>query len=156
MTETIKTGRYERMYNQLKDLFQKKTTPIARMATIASLLHNKIDYFFWTGFYLLEDGELIVGPYQGSLACIVLKKNTGVCWAAINENKTLIVPDVHEFSGHIACDSRSESEIVVPIKNKSGEIIGVFDVDSREKASFSEADAKGLERITSLVFTEFN
>lgn len=156
MTETIKTGRYERMYNQLKELFQKKTTPIARMATIASLLHNKIDYFFWTGFYLLEDGELIVGPYQGSLACIVLKKNTGVCWAAINENKTLIVPDVHEFSGHIACDSRSESEIVVPIKNKSGEIIGVFDVDSREKASFSEADAKGLERITSLVFTEFN
>lgn len=156
MTETIKTGRYERMYDQLKELFQKKTTPIARMATIASLLHNKIDYFFWTGFYLLEDGELIVGPYQGSLACIVLKKNTGVCWAAINEQKTLIVNDVHDFDGHIACDSRSESEIVVPIKNKNGEIIGVFDVDSREKASFSDADAKGLERITSLVFTEIN
>lgn len=156
MTETIKTGRYERMYDQLKELFQKKTTPIARMATIASLLHNKIDYFFWTGFYLLEDGELIVGPYQGSLACIVLKKNTGVCWAAINEQKILIVNDVHDFDGHIACDSRSESEIVVPIKNKRGEIIGVFDVDSREKASFSDADAKGLERITSLVFTEIN
>lgn len=152
MTETIKTGRYERMYDQLVELFQKKTTPIARMATIASLLHNKIDYFFWTGFYLLEEGELIVGPYQGSLACIVLKKNTGVCWAAVNEQKIMIVHDVHDFPGHIACDSRSESEIVVPLKDKNGKIIGVFDVDSREKASFSEADAEGLEKISKLIF----
>ncbi len=152
MTDTIKNGRYERMYHQLAELFQKKTTPIARMATIASLLHNKIDYFFWTGFYLLEDGELIVGPYQGSLACILLKKDIGVCWSALNEKKTIIVPDVHQFSGHIACDSRSESEIVVLLKNKNGDIIGVLDVDSREKNSFAEADAIGLEKIVSLVF----
>lgn len=152
MTETIKKGRYERIYDQLVELFQKKTTPIARMATIASLLHNKIDYFFWTGFYLLEDGDLMIGPYQGSLACILLKKNTGVCWSAINQNKTVIVSDVHTFEGHIACDSRSESEIVVLLKNKNDQVVGVLDVDSREKNSFTEADAIGLEKIASLVF----
>ncbi|MDD2411886.1 MAG: GAF domain-containing protein [Bacteroidales bacterium] len=152
MTETLKTGRYNRIYEQLIELFVKTDSQEAHMATAIALLHNKMDYFFWTGFYFLRDGELTIGNYQGSLACLVLKKNTGVCWAAINQQKTIIVDDVDQFEGHIACDGRSESEIVVPIKNKSGEIIGVLDVDSRSKKSFSNADAVGLEKIINLIF----
>ncbi|MDD2345399.1 MAG: GAF domain-containing protein [Bacteroidales bacterium] len=153
MTETLKTGRYNRMYEQLQELFIKTDSQEAQMATAIALLHNKMDYFFWTGFYFLRDGELTIGNYQGSLACLVLKKDTGVCWAAINQKKTLIVDDVEQFDGHIACDGRSESEIVVPIKNKSGEIIGVLDIDSRTKKSFSNADAVGLEKIINLIFS---
>lgn len=153
MTETLKTGRYNRMYEQLQELFIKTDSQEAQMATAIALLHNKMDYFFWTGFYFLRDGELTIGNYQGSLACLVLKKDTGVCWAAINQKKTLIVDDVEQFEGHIACDGRSESEIVVPIKNKSGEIIGVLDIDSRTKKSFSNADAVGLEKIINLIFS---
>ncbi len=122
------------------------------MSTIASVLHHKFDYFFWTGFYLLTDGELIVGPYQGSVACIKLKKDTGVCWAGINRKETIIVPDVHKFPGHIACDSRSNSEIVVPLKDQSGKIIGVLDVDSKALNAFDEEDKIGLERIAELVY----
>lgn len=154
MTETLKTGRYNRMYEQLKELFIRTDSQEAHMATAIALLHNKMDHFFWTGFYFIRAGELTVGNYQGSLACLVLKKDTGVCWAAINQKKTLIVDDVEQFEGHIACDSRSESEIVIPIKNKSGEIIGVLDVDSRTKNSFSNADAVGLEKIITLIFQE--
>ena len=122
------------------------------MATIVSVLHNKFDYYFWTCFYLLTEGELIVGPYQGSVACIKLKKDTGVCWAGINQKETIIVPDVHQFPGHIACDSRSNSEIVVPLKDLNGKIIGVLDVDSKELNSFDEADKEGLEKILTLVY----
>jgi L-methionine (R)-S-oxide reductase len=147
MTVTKKEGRYKRILTQLENLLKDKPNAIARMATITAVLHHKIDYFFWTGFYLLDKGELIVGPYQGSLACIKLKKNTGVCWAGINQGKTIIVPDVHQFPGHIACDSRSNSEIVVPLKEKTGKIIGVLDVDSKEQSSFDEIDALWLEKI---------
>jgi L-methionine (R)-S-oxide reductase len=150
MTKQQKEGRYQRIYDQLVDLLKDKPNHIARMATIVAVLHHKMDYFFWTGFYLLDNGELIVGPYQGSLACIKLKNNTGVCWAGINQGKTIIVPDVHQFPGHIACDSRSNSEIVVPLKDRSGSIIGVLDVDSKELASFNETDAVWLEKIIEL------
>ena len=152
MTETLKTGRYNRIIEQLEELFSKTDCQTARMSTAIALLHNKMDYFFWTGFYFLRDGELTVGPYQGSLACLVLKKDIGVCWAAINRKEIVIVDDVHQFDGHIACDSRSESEIVIPIKNKSGEIIGVLDIDSRTKKSFSKADAEGLQKIIDLIW----
>jgi len=94
----------------------------------------------------------MVGPYQGSLACIRLKKDTGVCWAGINRAETVIVPNVHAFPGHIACDSRSKSEIVVPLKDRSGIIMGVLDVDSKELASFDETDALWLQKITNLVY----
>ena len=122
------------------------------MSTIAAVLHYKIEYFFWTGFYLLQDGNLQVGPYQGALACINLEKDKGVCWAAFNKKETVVVEDVHSFPGHIACDSRSSSEIVVPLKNKAGEVIGVLDVDSSLKASFSDVDAKWLEKILELIY----
>ena len=145
-----KAGRYQRLYDQLKELLRDKPNSIASMATVVAVLHHKMDYFFWTGFYLLDNGELIVGPYQGSLACIRLKKDTGVCWAGINSGKTVVVPDVHQFPGHIACDSRSNSEIVVPLRNAAGSIIGVLDVDSTEFGSFDETDATWLERIVEL------
>ncbi len=150
MNTDQKAARYQRIYEQLQDLFKEPYNPTARMATIVAVLHHKMDYYFWTGFYLLDKGELIVGPYQGSLACIKLKKDTGVCWAAINRGETVIVPDVHQFPGHIACDSRSNSEIVVPMKDLDGRIIGVLDVDSREFGSFDETDLVWLERIIHL------
>ncbi len=146
-----KAGRYQRIYGQLQDLFKEPYNPTARMSTIVAVLHHKMDYFFWTGFYLLDEGELIVGPYQGSLACIKLKKDSGVCWAGINRGETVIVPDVHLFPGHIACDSRSNSEIVVPLKDRSGQIIGVLDVDSKDLNSFDETDREWLEKILQLV-----
>lgn len=153
MDSRKKKNRYERIYKQLQDLLKDNQNPIACMATIVAVLHHKMDYFFWTGFYLLDKGELIVGPYQGSLACIKLKKDTGVCWAGINRGEAIVVPDVHEFPGHIACDSRSKSEIVVPLRDKSGKIIGVLDVDSKDHDSFDEIDKEWLERICALIFS---
>jgi GAF domain-containing protein len=121
------------------------------MATAVAVLHHKMEYFFWTGFYLLQDGKLLVGPYQGPVACQELAKDKGVCWAGIHQNQTIVVPDVHQFPGHIACDSRSNSEIVVPLRNSKKEIIGVLDVDSKDLGSFDEIDAKWLEKIVELI-----
>lgn len=152
MDKTKKLNRYKRVYAQLEDLLKNSTDPIVNQSTIIAILHNKFDYYFWTGYYRLIEGNLIVGPYQGAVACIQLRKDTGVCWSAINKGKTIIVPDVHVFEGHIACDSRSKSEIVVPVKNKDGEIVCVMDIDSKELNSFDEADAKGLEKIVELIY----
>lgn len=151
MDEKQKAERYSRIAVQLEELFVKTTNPIARMATVVAVLHHKFDYFYWTGFYLLDDGELTVGPYQGSLACMVLRKETGVCWAGINRQKSLIVANVQDFPGHIACDSRSQSEVVVPLF-KDGKIVGILDVDSKTQNSFTPADAEGLEKITALIY----
>ncbi len=148
-----KEKKYERLYIQIKDLIDKSSNnPWSNMSTIIAVLHNKMPEFFWTGFYLLQDGKLQVGPYQGSLACINLAKDTGVCWAGINKKQSVIVGDVEAFPGHIACDSRSQSEIVIPLRDKNGDIIGVMDVDSREKNSFDKTDALWLEKIVSLVY----
>jgi L-methionine (R)-S-oxide reductase len=146
-----KKERYDRVFNQIADLLKSNPNQIASMSTIIAVLHHKFDYFFWTGFYLLTNDELIVGPYQGSVACIKLKKDTGVCWAGINQKQMIIVPDVHKFPGHIACDSRSNSEIVVPLKDKTGKIIGVLDVDSKDFSAFDETDKEGLEKILGLI-----
>ena len=151
MEKSKKEKRYERLFGQISDLLKDKDYPLARMATIVAVLHHKMDYYFWTGFYLLEDGELIVGPYQGPVACIVLEKDKGVCWAGVNRGETVVVQDVHAFPGHIACDSRSNSEIVIPLKTSEGDVIGVLDVDSKEHASFDETDARWLEKIVDLV-----
>jgi GAF domain-containing protein len=121
------------------------------MSTIAALLHHKFANFFWTGFYLLDKGELIVGPYQGPLACQILEKDLGVCWEAIREKKTIVVPDVHKFPGHIACDSRSNSEIVVPLLDKNNVPWGVLDVDSQKLNAFSKIDKEWLEKIVLLI-----
>lgn len=147
-----KQERYSRIVHQLEELLKKPGTLDSRMATVIAVLHHKMEYFFWTGFYFLTGGELTVKSYQGPVACQLLEKNTGVCWASINQKKTIIVPDVHKFPGHIACDSRSQSEIVIPVINPQGDLIGVLDVDSKELSSFDETDATNLEKIVSLLF----
>lgn len=151
MNNTLKKNRYQRIYKQLEGLFIKEANPIARMATISALLHNKMENFFWTGFYILDNKELIVGPYQGTLACILLKKNTGVCWAGINSKKSVVVADVNKFPGHIACSSLSNSEIVIPVFKKS-EIVAVLDIDSKIFNCFNETDAIELEKIVTLIY----
>jgi len=143
--------RYKRIYDQLRELVIKTENKIARMATIAAILHYKMAKFFWTGFYILIDGELIIGPYQGPLACQILEKEKGVCWAGVTSKKTIIVPDVHKFQGHVACDSRSNSEIVVPLIDKENQVWGVLDVDSRKIDAFSESDKNWLEKIVNLI-----
>lgn len=153
MDTTKKDGRYSRIYKQLEELVQKSDNPLSHMATIVAVLHHKMEYFFWTGFYLLQDGKLQVGPYQGPVACQDLAKDKGVCWAGINRKETIVVPDVHLFPGHIACDSRSKSEIVVPLRNKNQEITGVLDIDSKDLASFDEVDARWLGKIIALVYS---
>jgi L-methionine (R)-S-oxide reductase len=147
-----KEGRYARIYEQLVPLMRKTNVPLARMATIVAVLHHKMESYFWTGFYLLNEGELVVGPYQGPLACQVLTKHKGVCWAAIDRQQAVVVPDVHAFEDHIACDSRSNSEITIPLHNEAGEIIGVMDVDSKDLGSFDETDALWLIKISDLVY----
>jgi L-methionine (R)-S-oxide reductase len=145
-------GRYERVTAQLEERFADTPDPVARMATAAALLHHKMTGFFWTGFYLLRDGELTVGPYQGTLACLVLEAHTGVCWAGIDRGETVLVPDVHAFPGHIACDSRSNSEIVVPLRDDEDRVVGVLDVDSTRFDNFDAVDAECLERIVALIY----
>jgi len=151
MNDNKKEGRYSRIHTQLSELVLKSNNQSARMATIVAVLHHKMDYFFWTGFYLLDEGKMTVNIYQGPVACQILEKDKGVCWTAFNKQETVIVEDVHAFPGHIACDSRSNSEIVVPFKNKTGDIIGVLDVDSSDKAAFSKVDAHWLEKVLELV-----
>lgn len=152
MDDKKKEGRYSRIYKQLSELVLKSNSTSARMATIVAVLHHKLDYFFWTGFYLIENGKMTVNIYQGSVACQILEKDKGVCWAAFNNKETVVVDDVHLFPGHIACDSRSSSEVVVPFKNQNGKLLGVLDVDSKDKGSFSEVDARWLEKILELVW----
>jgi len=150
---TKKHKRYERLYKQISDLIEKSSNnPLSNMATINAVLYHKMEYFFWIGFYLLQDGNMQVGPYQGSLACINLEKDNGVCWAAFNSQNTILVDDVETFPGHIACDSRSKSEMVVPLKDETGETVGVLDVDSKELNSFDETDKLWLEKIVNLVY----
>jgi L-methionine (R)-S-oxide reductase len=148
--DEILAKRYERIWAQLQDLFAETGNKISRMAAAAALLHHKMPHFFWTGFYILTGEELLVGPYQGTLACLSLEKNQGVCWAAVRRRTTILVPDVREFPGHIACDSRSKSEIAVPLSGPDGNVYAVLDVDSRRLGAFSEVDREWLEKIAAL------
>ncbi len=152
MEKSKKRGRYQRIYKQLEEILKKTDDHNARMSSIIAVLHNKMDYFFWTGYYFLKNDKLIVGQYQGPVACQELEKDKGVCWAGINQGKAIIVPDVEKFPGHIGCDSRSKSEIVIPLKNSLGEIIGVLDVDSKEYNQFDEIDEKELTGILELIY----
>ncbi len=151
MDENKKKARYERICKQLGDLLQKSTDTTAQMATISAVLYHKLDYFFWCGFYRVDTENLVVVAYQGPVACQLLPKNKGVCWAAVNANETIIVPDVHAFADHIACDSRSQSEIVIPVRNSKGQPIAVLDVDSKFLNSFDETDKFYLEKIIRLI-----
>ena len=121
------------------------------MATIVAILHHKMTHFFWTGFYILTNEDLVVGPYQGPLACQVLERGKGVCWACFLKKETIVVPDVHKFPGHIACDSRSNAEIVVPLFDEQGDSRGVLDVDSKTRDVFTPDDQGWLEKIVALL-----
>lgn len=151
MDSQKKENRYKRVFEQLTDLLSKTNNNIARMATVSAVLYHKMDNFFWCGFYRIVDGELIVGPYQGPVACQVLQKGKGVCWAGINKKQTIVVPDVALFPGHIACDSRSKSEIVIPLYDENNEVFAVLDVDSKFLNTFDAIDALWLEKITKLI-----
>ncbi|MCX6232892.1 MAG: GAF domain-containing protein [Bacteroidetes bacterium] len=146
-----KSKRYEHIYKQLQELLLKCEDKEARMCSIVAVLHHKMEKFFWTGFYCLRNEKLIVRTYQGPVACMELKKNMGVCWAGINTNKTIVVDDVEQFPGHIACDSRSKSEIVLPLHDENGNVYGVLDIDSKDLAAFNEVDAFWLEKIVALI-----
>ncbi|MFO7607795.1 MAG: GAF domain-containing protein [Candidatus Krumholzibacteriia bacterium] len=154
-SDTPLAGRYDRIATQLHALFHEGPKavgdPVGRMATACALLHHKMPHFFWTGFYLHRDDRLVVGPYQGPLACAVLPGPAGVCWEGLRRGETVVVPDVLAFAGHVACDARSRSEIVVPLRDAAGKVVGVLDVDSDRPDAFGPADQAGLERITALI-----
>jgi len=141
---------YKEVGQQIAAVIDGETSVTARYATAACLLNEAFDYFFWTGFYVvdpLKQTELVVGPYQGTLGCLRIPFGKGVCGACAEKGETIIVEDVHEFPGHIACDSRSNSEIVVPVYDRDRKLAAVLDVDSTEVGSFDEDDKIGLEAI---------
>ena len=140
-------NRWARILVQLAELCGKTSDPIAHRSTAAALLHHKVPGVSWTGFYMLRGGNLVIDAYQGPVACLVLERHLGVCWAAIDSKETQFVPDVACFPGHIACDSRTRSEIVVPIFGPDGEPIGVLDIDSHRPDHFDETDKEGFESV---------
>lgn len=152
MTPEQKKQRYQRIIFQLQELLKATEDPISRMATVAALLYHKMGHYFWIGFYRLQDGQLLVGPYQGTLACQKLAKDTGACWACVNRNQTIIVPDVSQFPGHIACDSRSRSEIVIPVRNPRGQVTAVLDADSDKLDMYDEIDFEHLQMVANMIF----
>ena len=152
---SAKLAKYDRLYEQIKGYVQTTDDIWARLATMEAVLHHKMQTFFWTGVYALIDDELIVRSYQGPVACQKLRHHTGVCWAAVSTGETVIVPDVERFPGHIACDSASNSEIVIPL-HKGNEIVGVLDIDSPVLARFDEEDQEGLEHFVRILESIFD
>ena len=150
-----KAERYAEVETEILAVLDGEPNRTARMATVASMLADAFDAYFWTGFYLVAEDraeELVVGPYQGTLGCLRIPFGRGVCGAAARTGQTQVVQDVHAFPGHIACDSRSRSEIVVPVRDASGALIAVFDVDATEPAAFDAVDAQALEALMHQVF----
>ncbi len=152
MNKETKQRIYHEVLEELSGKFAESQDPMARMATVTAVLHKKFEHFFWTGFYTLKDDELTVGPYQGSPACVILEAHKGVCWAGIDRAQTVVVPNVNEFPSHIACDERTNSEIVLPIRDPEGVIVGVLDVDSAEFDSFDDTDAEYLGMILGMLY----
>jgi hypothetical protein len=147
LQETSREERYRELYPQLQSLISRESNLIANLANTAAALRQAFG-FFWVGFYLVEGDELVLGPFQGDIACTRIARGRGVCGTSWQTGKTLVVPDVEAFPGHIACSSSSRSEIVVPLRDISGEIVGVLDIDSDRLADFSEeVDRPALERI---------
>jgi|SRR5690606_24883368 len=149
LTNGTKEEQYAALLPQLRALVEGEDDLIANMANVAAALKSQFN-FFWVGFYVVKGEELVLGPFQGPIACTRITKGRGVCGAAWAQTKTLVVPDVDAFPGHIACSSLSRSEIVVPIVRR-GEVIGVLDVDSDELDAFDNVDRTFLEAIVELV-----
>src|SRR6266545_3764022 len=145
-----KAERYAQVAEEIAAVLAGEPNLTARMATVAAMLAATFDHYFWTGFYVVDPdrpGELVVGPYQGTLGCLRIAFGRGVCGTAAQTQRVQLVPDVHAFPGHIACDSRSASEIVVPVLDAEGRLIAVFDVDSEAPAAFDATGAHGLVSI---------
>lgn len=140
---------YEALLPQIASVVEDESDQIANMANVASMLHEAFG-FWWTGFYRVVGDELVLGPFQGPLACTRIKKGRGVCGTAWQRAETVVVPDVEQFPGHIACSSASRSEIVVPVKS-DGEVIAVLDIDSAEIATFDDIDRIYLEKLVLLL-----
>ncbi len=152
-----RTDRYRQALEEIAAVVEGEPDRTARMATVAAMLAQALPEAFWIGFYVVDPSraqELVVGPYQGTPGCLRIAFSRGVCGAAARTGATQIVPDVHAFPGHIACDNRSNSEIAVPVFGPKGELIGVLDLDSTAYAAFDEVDAAGLEAIVQAVFAD--
>lgn len=141
---------YDSLVPQIAALIDGEPDLIANLANIAAALKGAFG-FFWIGFYVVKDGQLVLGPFQGPIACTRIAFDKGVCGAAYSRRKTIVVPDVEQFPGHIACSSTSKSEIVVPVFDQNGKVTMVLDVDSDQLNDFSEVDAGGLERVVALI-----
>ena len=151
-----KALRYAAVAEEIAAVLDGEPNVVARMATVSSMLSNSFSQYFWTGFYGVDEtksDELVVGPYQGTLGCMRIAFGRGVCGTAAATQVTQVVEDVHAFPGHIACDGRSASEIVVPVFGPGGKLIAVFDVDSDQPAAFDSIDQEWLERILSQTFS---
>lgn len=150
-----KSARYVEVAEEIASVLDGEDNLTARMATVASMLASSFDHYFWTGFYVVDptrERELVVGPYQGTLGCLRIAFGRGVCGTAAATGQIQLVEDVHAFPGHIACDSRSASEIVVPVFDAQGQLLAVFDVDSDRPAAFDAVDQQGLEMILKATF----
>ena len=143
-----KIEKYKLLYNQIKSLIQNENDKIANMSNVVAIIHETFK-FWWTGFYRVINNELVLGPFQGPIACTRIGYGKGVCGTSWKEAKTIVVEDVHQFPGHIACSSASKSEIVVPIF-KDNQVVGVLDIDSEDLATFDNIDKEWLERIIEL------
>ena len=144
-----KEERYASLLPQVESVLEGEPDQIARMANVAAMLHETF-HFWWTGFYRVVDNELVLGPFQGPMACTRIRKGRGVCGTAWAEARSQVVPDVDQFPGHIACSSASRSEIVVPLM-REGEVVGVLDIDSEKLSTFDETDRLWLERIAKII-----
>lgn len=147
---SLKTFRYLRLFQDIRLFLGDEPDLTARMANTAALIQERM-HFFWTGFYRADGSQLVLGPFQGPAACMRIGFGKGVCGSAWKEDRTLVVPDVHQFPGHIACSSLSQSEIVVPLHDAAGQVTGVLDIDSEQKATFDETDALWLEKIAAVM-----
>jgi len=145
---------YKLLNEQLRCLIEGVPHYIANLANASALIYNTLEDINWAGFYLMENGKLVLGPFQGKPACIEIAVGKGVCGTAVQRRESVLVKNVHEFCGHIACDSASNSEIVVPIF-KDGEVVGVLDIDSPIIARFDENDKTGLEEFVKVIEKTF-
>ena len=141
---------YELLVKQVESLIEGENNPAGQLANAAALMHETMGWW-WTGFYLVKDDMLQLGPFQGPVACYRIKRGKGVCGTAWHENRTVVVADVEQFPGHIACSSESRSEIVVPLHDNQGAVVGVIDIDSKDLATFDEVDARWLEEIAHVI-----
>ncbi len=139
------------LLRQAEALIEGERRLIPNLANLSALLWERLETINWVGFYLMEEGKLLLGPFQGKPACIHIPLGKGVCGTAAAERKTLLVPEVHEFSGHIACDSASRSELVVPLLEPSKKVLGVLDIDSPLPSRFTEEDARAMEKLADLI-----